>query len=492
MENLQADVVIVGGGGSGMVAAVSAAENGAGNVIVLEKAAHTGGNAFLAVAMFAVESPVQKRLGFKTSREQFFKEAMAAAKWTINPEVVRAYVNKSGELVGWFESKGIKFGIGRGLKADNPPLGHEFSERQGRYAATPMRVAQGPGMVGSTVIETMLKDCDKLGIKVLTKTKAEKLLTDTRGSIKGVLASSSKGKNYKISTKSVVIAAGDFGGNAAMMSKYFGLDIHGDVFHHAIAGQTGDGIVMAGDAGALIDKRYSIHWFGPCHHKWAGSVHYTMQRPDMLWVNKNGERFMDEFSNGMQSVYALNVQPGKVSYSLLDSNTLRDIKESPPPERPSFDQHHMFDTLYDDIENEASEEKKAWKADTLEELAMLLGAKPAVLKATVARYNAFCDKGHDDDFIKDPKYLKPIRKPPYYAILGVIGYGYTSGGIKINERMEVISKKGGIISGLYAAGNNAGDWTTQNYAQGGTSLTFAFCSGYIAGESAAKYVLGKS
>jgi fumarate reductase flavoprotein subunit len=489
-ENLNADIVVIGGGGSGLPAAVVAAEAGVKNIIVMDKAAHVGGNAFLAVGMMAVESPAQKRLGIKSSKDQVFKEAMEFAKWSINPKIVRAYVNKSGEIIGWFESKGMKFEVeSKGRGPFPPALGHIFSVRQGRYASKPKKAAQGPGFVGSTVIEAMLQDCKKFGIKVLTKTKAEKILTDERGEISGVLAST-QDKEYKISAKSVIIAAGDFAGNKEMLEKYFNINTR-VAFHHSAAGMTGDGIIMARDVGAAIDERFAIHWVGPCHHKWASSVHFAMKRPDMLWVNKNGERFVDEAIDWPTGVNALHIQPSQICFAIVDSKTIRDVKASPPPERPMFDEEHMFDTLYEDLDKETAEGRKAWKADTLDELAKLFGAKPEVLKATVEHYNSYCEKGYDEDFVKDPRYLKPVRTPPYYAILGVIMYSYTCGGIKISERMEVVNKEGEIIRGLYASGNNAGGWLSQNYAHGGTTLTFAFCSGYIAGESAAKYVLGK-
>lgn len=489
-ENLKADIVVVGGGGAGLPAAVAAAEAGAKNIIVLEKAAHVGGNAFLAVGMMAVESPAQKRLGIKSSKDQVFKEAMEFAKWSVNPKVVRAYVNKSGEIIGWFESKGMKFEVESRSGGPFPPaLGHIFSVRQGRYASRRMRVAQGPGFVGSTVIEAMLQDCKKFGIKILTKTKGEKILTNRKGEIRGVLALT-KDKEYKISAKSIIIAAGDFAGNKEMLEKYFNINTS-VAFHHSVSGMTGDGIIMARGAGAAIDERFAIHWFGPCHHKWAGSVHWAMRRPNMLLVNRSGERFVDEAISQSMTVNALYIQPGQICYALVDSKTLRDINAYPPPETPMFDEEYMFDNLYEDLDKEAAEGKKAWKANTLDELAELLGMKLEVLKATIERYNSFCNKGYDEDFIKDPKYLQPVRTPPYYAILGVIMYAYTCGGIKISERMEVVNKEGEIIRGLYAAGNNASGWMSQNYAHGGTSLTFAFCSGYISGENAAKYVLGK-
>jgi fumarate reductase flavoprotein subunit len=437
--------------------------------------------------MIAVESPTQKRLGIKSSRDQVFKETMEFARWSVNPKVVRAYVDKSGEIIGWLEGKGLKFEVT--ALGPGPALGHGFSVRQGGHAGKDPTI--GPGFVGSTVVEAMLKDCEKLGIKVLTKTKANKVLTDAKGRISGVLASA-KDKEFKISTKSVIIAAGGFGGNKEWLEKYF--HIHGDICRNSLGHLTGDGLAMAAELGAFDDSNLGIIIFGPCHHPWAHSVHFAMTRPDMLWVNKNGERFMDESSHGgiaAGEIAAMNRQPGQILYALVDSKTIRDIKEA-PPERSAPGSEHAFDTLYEDLDKEAAEGKKIWKANTLDELAKLIGMKPEVLKASVERYNSFCDKGYDADFVKDKQFLKPLRTPPYYAILGRRGYDTTHGGINVNERMEALNKQGKVISGLYAAGDNAGDWVSPSYYPPGTSLTWCFCSGYIAGENAAKYVSGNN
>jgi fumarate reductase flavoprotein subunit len=490
-EELRSDIVVIGGGGSGMTAAVAAAEQGAKNIIVLEKAARTGGNANLATGIFAVESPTQQRLGIKSSRDQVFKDYMASANWSINAKIVRAYINKTAEVVGWLEGKGIKFVVeskGTGSGPGRPPLCHGVSERQGRYAKMKqIRWAESPGMLGSTVMELMLKDCKKYGIKVLTKTKADNITKDSGGRINGVIASTDE-TEYRIRANSVIIAAGDFGGNKDMMLKYYDLNIK-DVYCHQRPGMMGDGIRMAIEVGAAADENPAIHWFGPCHHKWASSVHFVMWRHDMLWVNRNGERFMDESAEN--SVQALYKQPGRICYSIVDSKTMRDVQAAPPAPNAELNEIHILDTLFEDLSKEAAEEKVTWAANTLDGFSKVFGAKQEVMKATVERYNSFCEAGHDGDFAKDSKYLRPINTPPYYVILGIMGYGYTSGGIIINERMEVLDPEGEIIKGLYATGNNAGDWVTSVYPQGGTSLTFAFCSGYIAGENAARFSMGK-
>jgi fumarate reductase flavoprotein subunit len=134
--------------------------------------------------------------------------------------------------------------------------------------------------------------------------------------------------------------------------------------------------------------------------------------------------------------------------------------------------------------------KNMFVANSIEELAGKMGVRPAVLKATLDEYNKFCDQGHDDLFAKDRRYLRPLRTPPFYGLRLYNVILGTLGGIKINEKTEVVSKDGDVIPGLYAIGSDAagmyGD-TYDLYTSGGT-LGFAVNSGRIAGENAVVYM----
>jgi fumarate reductase flavoprotein subunit len=130
-------------------------------------------------------------------------------------------------------------------------------------------------------------------------------------------------------------------------------------------------------------------------------------------------------------------------------------------------------------------------AGSLEKLARKTGMNPATLKATVDEYNAFCVKGHDDDFAKDPKFLRPLKEPKFYAFRNFPSAYGTFGGIKVNEKMEVLTKDQSVIPGLYAAGNDAntifGDPPDYNWKVSGSGYGYALSSGRIAGESALEY-----
>jgi fumarate reductase flavoprotein subunit len=130
-------------------------------------------------------------------------------------------------------------------------------------------------------------------------------------------------------------------------------------------------------------------------------------------------------------------------------------------------------------------------ADSVGELAEKIGVDPAVLKATVDEYNSFCEKGHDDLFAKDPKYLRPLKGPKFYAAKGYTICIGTLGGIKINHKTEVLDKEDKVIPGLYAGGFDAGGAYGDSYSikdSSGMSSAFAINTGRIAGKNALKYI----
>jgi fumarate reductase flavoprotein subunit len=131
-----------------------------------------------------------------------------------------------------------------------------------------------------------------------------------------------------------------------------------------------------------------------------------------------------------------------------------------------------------------------YAANSVEELAGEIGLNPTVLKATVEEYNGFCAKGHDGLFAKNPKYLRPLKGPKFYALKSNLVFLGTLGGIKINHKMEVVDKKENPIPGLYAGGMDAGGIYGDSYdviTCGGT-LAFGVNSGRIAGKNALKYI----
>jgi fumarate reductase flavoprotein subunit len=484
-ENLKADVVIIGAGGAGLPAAIAAKEAGA-SVIVLEKVSVPGGDAAISHGIFGAESPAQKRHGIKITADEVFRNRMDESEWQLDHKLLRNFINKSKDIIQWLEDRGCVFNYLMSLSGVGNIRGGEGMPRVFHMLEGKLDVDRA---VGAKLVATLVKECQKLGVQPLYETPAKKILTDEKGRVNGVLAET-KGKAIKITTKSVVVAAGGFGFNEKLMKKYFPLNA--DVYCQSLPQMTGDGIIMAKEAGALEDDQVTMGFIGPHHYPYAMSLNLLVRRPHVLLVNKNGERYIGSPRKGGGG--ALNKQPGKVCYALLDSDLLQDIirkrEVCGPGEKAMGDNGAWLDVLEDDLKKESAE-GTAKIANTWDEIAKYIGAKPEVLKAEIERYNSFCDKGYDEDFLRDKELLIPLRKPPYYAVLGRQGTDGTMGGIKINYRAEVIGKQGEPVKGLYAAGDNAGGCLTIAYIYPGQGLCFALYSGFLAGENAAKYALGK-
>lgn len=487
VKHLACDLVVIGAGGSGMVAAVRAAECGVKKIIVMDKAGRAGGNAWMAVGMFATNSQKHKRLGYEDTTDQVFLDAMKATRWATDPKIVRAYIENSGKFADWLESKGMEFDL---IAFDPNKSLIGIKERRSHHKVDDP--SHGPGFMGSTVVETMLEECRKHDITILTKTKVTKLLLDDEQNINGVMATSQT-EEIKVTAKSVIIAAGGFGANKELLKQYFPdfFRVEGKITRLSLGHSTGDGILMANQVGAVTGENMGVLLFGPSHHPWSYRIHSILKRPYCIWVNKNGERFVSE-TEGLDGGNAMYRQPETILYGIIDEATKEYIINTGDScdNGPKNDTREYMKLLDEDIKKESGDGKRVKVADTIDEIAAFIGAEPLALKATVERYNLYCANGVDKEFMKEKEYLRPIVKPPYYAILGVRCYDTTHGGIKINERLEVINKQGKVINGLYASGDNASGWVTQDYGPIAASLTWCFNSGYMAGEQAAKYVSG--
>lgn len=468
-EILTTEIVVIGGGG-GLAAAAAASEKGA-KVILLEKRKKTGGNIALARGFLAAESPVQKRMKIDARREELFKTAMNYAHWTINPRIIHALMDKSGETIQWFEEMGVIF-------KDVP---HSY------YNQFP-RIYHIPEGHGAKLVKVLLERCKSLEVQVLCETSAKRILTGKKGEVTDVLANR-KDKEIKINAKSVIIATGGYSGNRELLKKYYqhytdGLRLYG-------LPSMGEGLHMATETGAATEGLGTILAMGPLFE---GSlyVHAVAMESNTVWVNRRGERFVNEaYEVPSETANALNRQPDKISYTLLDEEIKRSFMEeglikgieSRFPITTRMTDLEKY--LQKDVESGKVKISRSWK-----EIARWIGADYRVLKNTIDEYNSYCSKGCDDMFYKDRRFLQPLLTPPFYALKCCQAFHGTIGGIKINHDMEVLDQHESPIPGLYAAGNDTGGWVSDTYCYvlTGTALAFALNSGRIAGENAAKYV----
>ena len=160
VENLETDIVVIGGGGTGLASAVAAVEKGA-RVILLEKKGALGGTSVFAGGLFAAESPAQKRMGIAVLRDEAFKIAMDYSHWKINPRIFRAFVDKSGDTIQWLENKGLKFNWF--------PLLYPAKEPRTLHYPEAFKDA------GPATIKTLRKVCEELGVRLLFRCPAKRI-----------------------------------------------------------------------------------------------------------------------------------------------------------------------------------------------------------------------------------------------------------------------------------------------------------------------------
>lgn len=487
VNNLSADLVVIGGGGSGLAAAVRAKELGAGKVLVLEKTAHPGGNAWVAVVMLGLGDTADPDHDTTAWRDATFGSLMQFSNWTNDPKLMGAYLDTYPSVVRWLESKGMHFDAGGFDLGGRRFTTLCMNERKGDYKVT--EPSRGPGFIGSTVTDLLFEECSRLGVQVITKTRATKILVDDTGAkVRGVAATGPAG-DFVVEARSVILAAGGFGANKEMMRHYFPEHYRdeGPIETLCLGSSTGDGLLMAKELGLRMGDDMDSGIMGPSHHPWSHTIHETVHRPEMLWVNRQGERFVNE-SLSIMAGHCIGKQPGGFLWALFDTSVKEYMKANPSVRQVSFGGEHWLRGLDEDLEKEAGWKRRTVAiAGSLEELAAKIDVDAQTLRATVERYNKLCEQGRDADFVKPAEYLKPLRTPPYYAILGVRFCHGTSGGVKINERMEVATADGRRVEGLLASGDNTSGWVAE-IALPGTTLGFAFTSGYMAGEQAAAFL----
>jgi len=484
---ITSDLVVVGGGAGGLAAAVAAAEKGI-KVTVLEKYHAPGGNALFAVSLFAAESQLQKNAGIQALRDTFFKRAMEWSHWRADGRLIRTLIDKSGETIDWLQEKGVKF-----ERITLP----ESNQKSPQMLFPPTAdypfpfwaggVKRGARSIGDAVIKVLIENCRQLDVKILCDTRAKQILTDKAGQVIGVLAQSQE-NDISINSKTVIISTGGFLGNKELMKKYFHSytdDLYDDIYLWGLP-HMGDGLLMAQEIGANTDGTVAFEWEGN-KFPWlpvGSSVFHLTENHNCIWVNKKGERFVDESEgSALNSLYR---QLHKTFYVVFDEK----IKQALYSEASNRSINRIT-PIEADKELQLQVEKGRVKIDnSLEEIAKWIGADSKVLRSTIDEYNSFCNKGHDDIFLKNPANLIALNDQPYYAIKCCLNMILTRGPLKVSCYMEVINKEDNPIPGLYAAGVDIGGTDSDTYCGtlSGHSLSFALNSGRIAAESAVKYI----
>ena len=475
-RSLNTDIVVIGSGATGMAAALTAAEGGA-KVILLEKMRHTGGTSNFPEGMFAVESEMQRQQYIGITRDEAFKMIMDYSHWRANPRLVRAFVDESSITISWLQKLGVKFEGPMAIFPDGPRTWH---------------LLKGPPKARSSVMmKTLAARVKEKGIDIRLATPVRSLIKEY-GKITGVVVKKN-GKEIKLNSKAVIIATGGYANNKEWIKRYTGFDLDVNLFPIMNVNKIGDGIRMAWEAGAAEEGMGVLMTMriGPLLGpglKTMGHIESAGFQPN-LFVTQQGVRYFDEGRLTNFSFDGAAISRLKEGYSFAKREWIeKGIATSagmicPPGTRL---------TNFEDEWKAAIEQcnPNVFEANSIEELATKIGVKPEALKTTLDEYNGFCEKGHDDLFAKDAKYLRALKGPKFYAVKCWRVFLSTIGGIKINHKMEVVDKEEKPIPGLYAGGMDVGGVYGDSYdvyATGG-ALGFAFNSGRIAGRNALKYI----
>jgi fumarate reductase flavoprotein subunit len=482
---LNTDIIVVGGGLSGMSAALTAVQ-GKAKVVVFEKLPSLGGAGVYPEGSLGIGTNIQKKEG-KGNRTVLdaLGKIVEYAHYRVNVSAIKNILDHTGETIDWLEKEGVAF---KGLRTVYPPektlwTWHIYQKN------------------GASVTKNFYKKVLAGGGQIFLETPVKKILKNDKGEVIGVEAINTvTGEKFIAYGKGVIIATGGFANNRDMIEKYITdvsqpnmvpVQLRGPL----IDGREGDGIKMAMDIGAATAGMQTIAGNSPYVDQWPpirqfnGADYQKQARTSLsqpfLWVNRHGERFYNE-SNGSSftDVYNALTMNGGVMYSIWDENMRKKmISEGPVTPFNAIVVPGMPMKALDEAISIGLKEGWLFKANTLDNLAKQLGMDAETLKNTVKKTNEYAKNGVDKDFGKNKEHLFTFSdKGPYYAVKGIRAYFLTLGGLKMNRNLQVYDMQEHIIPGLYVVGQDMGGLYDSSYdlLLEGSASGFALATGRMA------------
>ena len=461
-ETYDTDVLVIGGGGAGLAAAISAEQNGA-KVIVMEKIGLLGGSTNVSEgALNAVDPKRQVPQGITDSVETFYNATMTGGHNTGTASLVRYMTSNAYPVVEWLESIGVQFKDKVGAATGS--LG-----QRSHYPKTPS---------GNSYIRVFEAYAAKHpNITVIMNTKATSLIKKD-GRVSGAVGENGGRKITVNASKGVIIATGGFGANVALRQKV-NTGVWKEVKLDNSIGTTnmflcaqGDGITLAESAGANVVGMSDIQ-LHPCGTPGTGLMeNIRTSGKNRIFVNASGKRFVSENAARDTLCKAIFAQDGSTYWIVVNSVRY--------PSRDFVDNNGAT------IANMVAQ-GSVIEAATLDELAQKTKMNAADLKASIAQYNSVVSKEIEKDefgFISNSLDDKTLDAGPWYACKKVPTVHHTMGGIQINTNAEVIGADGKVVPGLYACGEVTGGIHGSNRL-GGNAIVDCMVFGKTAGKSAA-------
>ena len=443
-DTVTTDVIVVGGGGAGIAAAMAAVDEGK-SVVLLEKMGILGGDTALSGGV-RIRAKVEGDPEDTMTEDDLYDFYMEKTNYLSDPDVIRTYADNVTDAMEWANNMG-------------PGVG-ELT----RYRTTPENImALQPLEGGTGLINTMKQGLEESGAEIYLNTPAQELIMED-GIIVGVKAMRENGQIQEFRANGgVVLACGGFGSNPEMLEKYStpGAD---KVVSLCAKGGTGDGITMGEKVGAAI--RFSEDWDNNGTNSELSNEYYiAFPQTDAMLVNDKGMRFIREDEQRPHIYKAMRLQLAEEVEGLwfvFDSNTIGEGVDA------------------------FIEKGSAVKADTIEELAEQMGVDQANLVATAERYDSFAGQ-EDPDFNKPSEFMKGLSEGPFYAVKTWPLRTTTVGGLVINNKTEVLDNNDQPIPHLFAAGEVANyTFFNSNNPTCGSAVSSAIVFGRIAGTAAAQ------
>lgn len=468
-KTLDTDLVIVGGGASGMAAAIRAEELGL-NVVLVEKMSFMGGAISISGGnQVVMGSELQKQAGVSDdSVESMIADFMANGADLNVPELIELYAENVGATTDWLHTNAkLDFDMDGGL--------HKLAE----YSHDRELAYQGSGAGAAKVLREAV---EASGAEVLLNTRASELIMDDTGAVTGVKASDEK-TDYTIQAKAVLLATGGYGNNKDLLN-----DEMKSALYYGPASSTGDGIVMATAEGVnaatrLMEygKRYpnGIEVSeGIAKSTIAGNI--AAFNESAILINKEGLRIVNEKASNRTILQTELNQTDSMLYLLMDASTFDIFK----------DKLIVGGISEGDIQGWLDSNGQTTPvfahADTLADLAQLVKMDAEILENTVKTYNTYVQNGQDVDFDRPADYLtKEIGEGPYYLVEQKPRFATTMGGLVVTTSLEVKNTTDNVIPGLYAAGETVGGVMGDD-SPSGANNGWALTSGKLAAEAIAE------
>lgn len=461
----QADVIVVGAGGSGISAAVRAETLGA-NVILIEKMPVIGGaTALNAGTLIATGSRFQKESlkETKDSPELAAKDIFRVGKNRNDPVLVKQVTERVGGVVDWFVYD---------LKIPYGPAATQYPDHSANRQL---------GVTGRSVnfLKLMREKFEHMGGKLMLETRAQELLRDKDGRVVGVRATDAAGNTVELTSKAVILASGGYGAVKSMLPK----EMNQYVFY-GLDSETGDGYKMATAIGADTINMDLVKMYPqgvetvPGHGLAAtASSTDTMKKSGAIYVNRDGQRYVNELASLGELTDTTVAQPGHIAYIVMDKKAWKEYVNKSLEDRLVPDEATLM--KWTKIVNNGRPVMAV--ADDLKKAAEVMGVNPDGLTKTVKEWNDMVAAGKDTKFGR--KIVGGLGEGPFYIVEQKVRYQTTLGGLRAGEGMRILDKNGKPIEGLYGAGCVVGG------ANGADSMTammnsWAIVSGVIAAETA--------